>query len=114
MKFTHIHRPTGRPCTIVSRHNNGVVVVNLGPEVSNPFPRTHLADLDPIDDVGGGKWLFNMYVSIGLCTTAVYEWEKLSPALQGRWGRLAEQVKIQHDAKGNMAMYHLLRDQELK
>jgi len=40
-----------------------------------------------------GKDLFNMYVSIGLCCTAVYEWEKLSLALQCRWNRLAFNIR---------------------
>jgi hypothetical protein len=40
-----------------------------------------------------GEDLFDMYVSIGLCTVATYEWEKLSPALQGRWDRLAFNIR---------------------
>lgn len=43
----------------------------------------------PLASTLSGEDLFGMYVSIGLCTVVTYEWEKLSPSLQGRWDRLA-------------------------
>ena len=49
MKFTHVHKPTGRPCRIISLHRSAAVI-DLGPGASNPFPRVDLGDLLPIND----------------------------------------------------------------
>jgi len=39
-----------------------------------------------------GRELFHKYVAAGLCTTVAYHYDDLSPAMQGRWDRLAEQL----------------------
>lgn len=46
-----------------------------------------------------GESLFHMYVSMGLCISIVYQWRELSPSMQGRWERLAEQLVEQLKGK---------------
>ena len=49
MRFTHTHKPSGKPCSIVSLHaGDSVAVINLGQDCSNPFPRVDVCDLEPI------------------------------------------------------------------
>lgn len=50
MKFTHIYKPTGKPCSIVSLHACNVAVINLGRDASNPYPRVDMCDLEPMRD----------------------------------------------------------------
>ena len=47
---THTHKPTGRPCTILST-TAWSAVVDVGAEAENRYPRVHLHDLEPIADV---------------------------------------------------------------
>lgn len=46
----------------------------------------------PIPTPMTGKELFSQYVAMGLCIEQAHEWEKLTPAIQGRWELLAKGV----------------------
>jgi hypothetical protein len=37
-----------------------------------------------------GQQCFDLFVSVGLCTSFIYEWEKLSIEMQTRWNRFAQ------------------------
>lgn len=41
-----------------------------------------------------GQKLFRMYVQAGLCSSMVYEWDKLSLAMQTRWNMLAAKLEL--------------------
>jgi hypothetical protein len=58
MKFTHTHKPTGRPCAIVSQ-TAFTAVINLGESASNPFSRVDLGDLAQIEPTAAQEAIAN-------------------------------------------------------